>query len=893
MTMHYSRRLVGLLAIVAGLNACTERPTPLAPTVRSDAGMSLQSTPSVTWHAPLGTATADPATFDAGAAPVVEICAWTAGACAGPVIARFATVPGADTQPLTVNTTIGQFEGNWSLLSTSFTVRKTYRIRVLQEVSEIGALSVDVVRGRWALTRADGTLAPLSSANTLPIRFGITSLNSATALIGPGGGTVTAPDGRLSLIIPSGALGLTIPITITETTGQTSPSILPGTRLGNSWRLSPSGTKFARPVRVVLGYDNTPSAVAAGLNLGAIHWNDRGTLAEAVTTTNDLQNKILSFTVSEFSLFVMVQHPAPTDEGWTTLDATWKIPHLKWYLRPSPATTWLNGALVKQAMDEWQGVSGITLTEATRESDAQIVITHDPAPDCPFWVASQTLGVTCFSFLAGTPVNNDLGKHSSTIVKVIATHNVDPSHFYRTLRHEIGHALGLGHPARMFTLELCDVAPADATLDCPIMAQGAFSRTGLHPWDIQAIQYLYPPAPTLAVSASAVQFTATAGGNSPAAQSIQITNGGTATLAGLSASVGYQNGQPNGWLAASLNSTTAPATLSITPNIGSLAAGNYNATITIASNAIGVTNSPQQVAVAMTVTSNGQAQILASGLGGIFGISRNGSTLAFSDYYAGGIYKVLTDGSSLVKLATVPNTGPTGIVNDGTDIYWLQVDALSSNPGIVRKVPIGGGPATTVVNGLVGAGANLQSDGTNLYFYSFTTHSIKKVSKAGGTPVDIVQASPEQQPAFTISGGNVFFLDAQKIKRVSTAGGAVTTLTSGATSALDLLVVGTTLYWVNPYSPGCCALGLFSVPTSAVSVAPTTRVSGPAMSNLASDGTSLYVSGPGVLRYNLSNFSNVTTISTLGGSTGFGFSLVVDGQSVFWHGSGQLLKAQK
>jgi hypothetical protein len=135
---------------------------------------SFTQTPGAfTWLAPLGTGTANPATFDAAAASRVEICVWTSNACSGALVAQFATTPSAGMGTLTANSTAGQYEATWSLLSSSFLTRKTYRIRALQGTTELGAISVDVVRGRWALTRTDGTLAPLVAANDLPIVFHI------------------------------------------------------------------------------------------------------------------------------------------------------------------------------------------------------------------------------------------------------------------------------------------------------------------------------------------------------------------------------------------------------------------------------------------------------------------------------------------------------------------------------------------------------------------------------------------------------------------------------------------------------------------------------------------------------------------------------------------------
>src|SRR5262249_22260792 len=45
--------------------------------------------------------------------------------------------------------------------------------------TETGAISVDVIRSRWALTRSDGTQAALVGATALPIQFHIAKLTCA------------------------------------------------------------------------------------------------------------------------------------------------------------------------------------------------------------------------------------------------------------------------------------------------------------------------------------------------------------------------------------------------------------------------------------------------------------------------------------------------------------------------------------------------------------------------------------------------------------------------------------------------------------------------------------------------------------------------------------------
>jgi hypothetical protein len=107
--------------------------------------------------------------------------------------------------------------------------------------------------------------------------------------------------------------------------------------------------------------------------------------------------------------------------------------------------------------------------------------------------------------------------------------------------------------------------------------------------------------PVIALSPTNVTFNATAGGGDPGASTVAVSNAGGQTLTGLGVSLMYASGQPGAWLAASLDQTTAPATLSLQAMTGLLAAGTYNATVSVASAV--ASNSPQTVSVTFTVAS--------------------------------------------------------------------------------------------------------------------------------------------------------------------------------------------------------------------------------------------------------------------------------------------------
>jgi hypothetical protein len=118
-----------------------------------------------------------------------------------------------------VNAAAGYYEASWNLMDVNFTTRRTYRIRVLQGTSELGAVSVDVVRGRWGITGLPGTLVPLMSATNLPIRFGISLPPGAVTLVADAnGGRASSGDG-LWVSVSAGAVNGRFRIDVIPTPG--------------------------------------------------------------------------------------------------------------------------------------------------------------------------------------------------------------------------------------------------------------------------------------------------------------------------------------------------------------------------------------------------------------------------------------------------------------------------------------------------------------------------------------------------------------------------------------------------------------------------------------------------------------------------------------------------
>ncbi len=121
-----------------------------------------------------------------------------------------------------------------------------------------------------------------------------------------------------------------------------------------------------------------------------------------------------------------------------------------------------------------------------------------------------------------------------------------------------------------------------------------------------AVSLTIAPPPRIDLNVSALAFGAAFGAANPAAQTVQITNGGGGVLNALAATIQYTNGA--GWLSATMSGANAPATLSVQPNVAGLAAGTYNAIVRVA--APTASNTPRDVAITLVIS--GQPTIAAA-----------------------------------------------------------------------------------------------------------------------------------------------------------------------------------------------------------------------------------------------------------------------------------------
>ncbi|WP_345987433.1 hypothetical protein WCX18_09940 [Sulfurimonas sp. HSL1-2] len=149
------------------------------------------------------------------------------------------------------------------------------------------------------------------------------------------------------------------------------------------------------------------------------------------------------------------------------------------------------------------------------------------------------------------------------------------------------------------------------------------------------------------------------------------------------------------------------------------------------------------------------------------------------------------------------------MASDGISLYWLE--SFFPSAGIIRKMPLGGGEVTTVLDGNSGYNAfvgDIVVDGAELfvaevqYPYPGTARLLKvDLNTASVGEVGILPALPRK---LATDSTNVYWIDADSINLIPKSGGAVVSLAGGLASPVDIRVEGTELFWVETV---CCAHG--------------------------------------------------------------------------------------
>jgi uncharacterized protein (TIGR03437 family) len=241
--------------------------------------------------------------------------------------------------------------------------------------------------------------------------------------------------------------------------------------------------------------------------------------------------------------------------------------------------------------------------------------------------------------------------------------------------------------------------------------------------DSMAIMAAVSSPAIIAVSPASLQFAYTTGATVPSAQSIQITNSGSGTLA-WAASVNTPAASTS-WLSVSPASGTAPSTLSVSVSPGALGAGAYTGSVQITSS--GASNTPLSVPLTLTVT-----QALPS-------LAVAPQALTFN-YSAGG-------SAPAAQTVSISNAGAgTFSWTAATSDYWVVITPASGSAS-------SGGAAGTL---------SVSINPANLAAGTYTsTVQITAAGAVSGSPaaiaITLVVTGAQPAPAITVAGNGASF----------------------------------------------------------------------------------------------------------------------------------------
>lgn len=135
---------------------------------------------------------------------------------------------------------------------------------------------------------------------------------------------------------------------------------------------------------------------------------------------------------------------------------------------------------------------------------------------------------------------------------------------------------------------------------------------------------------------------------------------------------------------------------------------------------------------------------------------------------------------------------PVGLAVDTTHVYWTD-----SDPGVVAKTPIAGGPITNLVTG-GDKTTGLAVDATHVYWSEWGSGRIGKVPKDGG-PIVALATDQKGARAIATDDARVYWTHppSGSVRSVSKDGGPVFTHATGQKHPYSVTVDATAIYWAN------------------------------------------------------------------------------------------------
>ena len=295
------------------------------------------------------------------------------------------------------------------------------------------------------------------------------------------------------------------------------------------------------------------------------------------------------------------------------------------------------------------------------------------------------------------------------------------------------------------------------------------------------------PAPSIGLSADSVVLQAVAGSGATPSGSVAIGNVGGVTLDSMAlGTITFTQGGATGWLTASLNQPTAPATLSLSVSTVGLALGTYSATVPIT--APSADNSPQTVTVVVNLTP-GPATTMALQAGNNQTATVNATVatapaVLITDQFGNPVpgqavtFAVTAGGGSVTGGSAVSGTNGIAVVTS-----WRLGTAAGNNGLSATAAGLAGSPvsftATAVSAGAAQIAVNAGNGQTAIAGQNLATPPSVLVTDQFGNPVSGVGVT------FAVASGGGAVIGAAQTTNASgiaTAGGWTLGTTAGPNS---------------------------------------------------------------------------------------------------------------
>jgi hypothetical protein len=212
----------------------------------------------------------------------------------------------------------------------------------------------------------------------------------------------------------------------------------------------------------------------------------------------------------------------------------------------------------------------------------------------------------------------------------------------------------------------------------------------------------------------------------------------------------------------------------------------------------------------------------------------------------GSVQKMPLAGGPVTTLAS-GLLSPQGIAVDPSFVYWA-----SEFGDTITRLPLGGGTPVTLLSGVTGA-LGVAVDGSAIYFSRISGGAVWKAPLSGGAPTLLASSTTTPNDGavgIAVRATNLYFGTYSAVEEVSIAGGAVTTLVTGQNDAIAVAVDDTFLYWTNLYGGGLMRKPLAGGPATSLLPGLSTYGDG-----IAVDAKAIY--------FAIADASNVSTILRL------------------------------